>query len=117
MNSTSGNVSNEKKQSAKFLFLLKNAELNKQWIRFVNKKDWLATKHSVLCELYCEEKYLRRCGKCTLEWLMNPVPTVYPLKLLSKNRRYQHIKIFPEKGPSQMNCQHFNNELIFCLKN
>ena len=58
---TSGYVSNEKKPSAKFHFPLKNAELNKQWIRFVSKRYWLATKHSMLCGLYLEEKYLRRC--------------------------------------------------------
>ena len=46
---TFGYVSNEKKPSAKFHFPLKNAELNKQWIRFVNKRDWLATKHSMVC--------------------------------------------------------------------
>ena len=36
---TSGNVSNEKKLSAKFHFPLENVELNKHWIRFVNKRD------------------------------------------------------------------------------
>ena len=41
-------ASNEKKPSAKFHFPQKNAELNKQWIRFVNKKDWLATKNLML---------------------------------------------------------------------
>ena len=56
---TFGYVSNEKKPSAKFHFPLKNAELNKQWIRFVNKRDWLATKHSMLCEINFEEKYVR----------------------------------------------------------
>ena len=55
------------KPSAKFQF--QNAELNKQWIRFVNKRDWLGTKHSMLCELYFEEKYLRRCEKCTIKQL------------------------------------------------
>ena len=37
---------------------------------------------------------------------MNPVPTVYPQKVLSKHLRYQHIKlfgVFPEKDPSQIN--------------
>ena len=53
-------ASNEKKQIAKFHFPLKNVELNKQWIRFVNRRDWLARKHSVLCKLHFEEKYLRR---------------------------------------------------------
>ena len=47
---TSGYVSNEKKPSAKVNFPLKNVELNKRWIRFVNKRDWLAMKHSMLCE-------------------------------------------------------------------
>ena len=40
---------NEKKQIADFS--QKNVELNKQWISFVNRRDWLATKHSVLSEL------------------------------------------------------------------
>ena len=51
---------------------------------------------------------------------MNPVPTVYSQKDLSKLLRYQHIKlfgVFPEKDPSQMNCQHFNKEQVFSLKN
>ena len=74
----------EKKQIAKFHFPLKNVELKKQWIRLVNRRDWLAAKYSVLCELHFEEKYLRRGEKCTRQWSMNPVPTVYPQKLLSK---------------------------------
>ena len=37
---TSDYASNEKKQIAKFDFPLKNAELKKQWIRFVNRRDW-----------------------------------------------------------------------------
>ena len=51
---------------------------------------------------------------------MNPVPTVYSQKDLSKLFRYQHIKLFgafPEKDPSQMNCQHFNYEQVFSLQN
>ena len=60
---TSGYASDEKKQIEKFHFPLKNADLNKQWIRFVNRRDWPATKHLVLCELNFEEKYLRRGEK------------------------------------------------------
>ena len=58
-NCTSGCASNEKKQITKLYFPLKNADLKRQWIRFVNRKDWLATKHLVLCELHFEEKYLQ----------------------------------------------------------
>ena len=53
--------------SAKFHLLLENAELNKDWIRFVNKKAWVATNRSMLCELYFEDKYLRQCEICTLK--------------------------------------------------
>ena len=35
---TSGYASNEKKQISEFHFPLKNEELNKQWIRFVNEE-------------------------------------------------------------------------------
>ena len=45
----SGYASNEKKQIAKFHFL-KHAELKRQWICFVNRRDWLETKHLVLRE-------------------------------------------------------------------
>ena len=69
---TSGYVSTEKKPSAKFRFSLKNAQLNKQWMHFVSKTDWLALKHSMMYELCFEEKYLRRGEKCTLQWSMNP---------------------------------------------
>ena len=84
LKSTPGYASNEKKLIAKFHFPLKNAESNKQWIRFVNSRNWLATKHSMLCKLHFEEKYLRRGEKCILQWSMNPVATVYPQKLLRK---------------------------------
>ena len=65
---TSGYASNEKKQIAKFHFPLKCAELNKELIPFVNRRDWLATKNSVLCELHFHEKYLQRDEKCTLQY-------------------------------------------------
>ena len=57
---TSGYASNEKKQMAKFHFPLKNAESKKQRNRFVSRRDWIATKHSVLCELHFEEIFTVR---------------------------------------------------------
>ena len=51
----SGYAKNETKHITKFHFPLKNFELNRLWIRFVNRKDWKPTKHSVLCELHFEE--------------------------------------------------------------
>ena len=124
---TSGYISNEMKPSAKFHFLLNECGVKKQWIRFNNKREWPATKHSMLCELYFEEKYLQRCEKCTLEWLMNPVLTVYHQKHLSKHLLYQHIKlfgVFPERRSfpdefsafQQRACFQFN-ELDNCVLN
>ena len=113
---TSGYASNEKKQIAKFHFPLKNAGLKKQWIRFVNRRDRLATKHLVLCELHFEEKYLLRGERCTLQWSINPVLslhypviTVYPQKLLSKpssltsqqtTRSLPRKRSFPDELPT-----------------
>ena len=65
-NCTSGCASNEKKLIAKFYFPQKNADLKRQRIRFVNRRDWLATTHLVLCELHFEEKYLQRGEKTTV---------------------------------------------------
>ena len=48
----------------KIHFSFKNAELKKQWIRFDKRRDFLATKHLVLCELHFEKKYLRSGEKC-----------------------------------------------------
>ena len=66
----------------KFHFPLKNFELNRLWIRFVNLKDWKPAKHSVLCELHFEEKYIVRGGKSNLKWSMNPIPTKHSKELL-----------------------------------
>ena len=78
----SGYAKNETKHITKFHFPLKNFELNRLWIRFVNRKDWKPTKHSVLCELHFEEKYIVRGGKSNLKWLMNPIPTKHSKRLL-----------------------------------
>ena len=53
-------ASNKKKQITKFHFPLKNAESKKQWISFVNRRDWIATKHSVPRELHFEEIFAAR---------------------------------------------------------
>ena len=103
---------NEKKQISKFHFPLKIAELNKQWIHFVNRKEWLATKHSMLCELHFEEKYLWRGEEFTLQWSVNPVHTSYPEKLLSKLSSLpsqQTIRSLLRKTNFKMICQHLNN--------
>ena len=78
----SGYAKNETKHITKFYFPLKNFELNRLWIRFVNRKDWKPTKHSVLGELHFEERYIVRGGKSNLKWSMNPIPTKHFKELL-----------------------------------
>ena len=79
----SGYAKNETKHITKLHFPLKNYELNRLWIRFVNRKDWKLTKHSVLFELHFEEKkYIVGGGKSNLKWSMNPIPRKHSKELL-----------------------------------
>ena len=57
-------------QLTTFHFLLKKIELNKQWVRFVNRKDWEPTNN--LSKLHFEESFIIRGKKCNLNWSMNP---------------------------------------------
>jgi len=60
-----------------FYFPFKNDELNQKWIPFVNKSDWVPSKNSVLCELYFEDKYKNRGKRMSVNWSVNPVPTIH----------------------------------------
>ena len=55
---SSGYASNEKRQISKCHFPLK-MRVKEAVVRSVNRRDWIATKHLLLCELHFEEKYLR----------------------------------------------------------
>ena len=63
-------------------FPLKNEELNKQCIRFVNRSDWVPTKHSVLRELHFEDIYKNKRKHISLTWSMKPVPTIHSAELI-----------------------------------
>ena len=78
----SGYAKNKTKHITKFHFPLKNFQLNRLGIRFVNRKDWNPTKHSLSFELHFEEKYIIRGGKSNLKWSMNPIPTKHFKELL-----------------------------------
>ena len=40
-------------------FPLKNPELNRKWIGFVNRRDWAPTRRSGICFKHFEEKFLK----------------------------------------------------------
>ena len=97
-----GYTSSTRKLSS-FHFPLKNEELNKKWIRFVNRSDWVPTKHSVLCELHFEDIYKNKGKRMSLNWSMKPVPTIHSANLIdtpsvlpTTQTFRQHPRIFQE---------------------
>ena len=56
----------------------KKPEINRLWIKFVNRKEWQPTKNSGVCSKHFEEKYLKNGVRTTLRWELNPVPSIYP---------------------------------------
>ena len=76
-----GYTSSTRKLSS-FHFPLKKEELNKKWIRFVNRSDWVPRKHSVLCELHFEDICKNKEKRMSLNWSMKPVPTIHSADLI-----------------------------------
>ena len=73
--SSTGNLSS-------FHFPLKNEDLNKNWIRFLNRSYWVPTKHSVLCELHFVDIYKIKRKRMSLNWSMKPVLTIHSAELI-----------------------------------
>ena len=84
-----------------FHFPLKNLELNKKWIRFVCRSDWVPTKHWVLCELHF---YKIKGKRLSLNWSMKPVPTIHSVELIDTPSVLPTTQTFrqpPRKGFSR----------------
>ena len=58
-----------------FRFPLKNSELNRKWIRFVNRRDWAPTRRSGICSKHFEKKFLKVGKRATLKWDLQPIPS------------------------------------------
>ena len=71
------------KKAVSFYFPLKNKELNKKLICFVNRSDWVPTKHSVLCELHFEDIYKNKGKRMSLNSSMKPVPTIHSASFIN----------------------------------
>ena len=63
-----------------FHFPPKNEELNKKWNRFVNRSDWVPTKHSVLCKLHFED--ICKIKGMSLNWSTKRVPSIHSAELI-----------------------------------
>ena len=98
----SGYAGQKNKKIAKFHFPMKDTDLSQKWIRFVNRVDWTPTIHTVFCELHFDEFLLKRGGKTTLKWSLNPVPTIYS-KELNKTPSSLPTKQTARKPPAKRN--------------
>ena len=49
-----------------FRIPLKNPELNRKWIKFVNRSDWALTQRFGVCSKHFEEKFLKVGKQATL---------------------------------------------------
>ena len=54
-------------KSPVFCFLLKNPELNRKCIRFVNRRDWAPTRRSGVCSKHFKEKFWKVGKRATLQ--------------------------------------------------
>ena len=55
-----------------------NEEDKQAWIRFVNRKDWVCSKHSRLCLLHFDNKYIKHGKKNRyLNRKLRPIPTIH----------------------------------------
>ena len=52
-------------------------ELKRNWIYFVNRKDWSSTAHLHICIDHFEEKNIKRGKKCKLLWQLHQVLTIH----------------------------------------
>ena len=82
----SGYARNETKHTTNFHFPFQTEET-------VNHKDWERAKHSVLCEVHFEEKYIIRGGKSNVKWSMNPIPTKHSKELLKMPSSIKPVKL------------------------
>ena len=93
----SGYASESAKVSS-FKFPFHILELNKKWIKFVNRKDWFPTQNSVICSCHFEDKFIITCTKRKkLNWKLNPIPTIYETKgmrkILSHFQFHHHLPL------------------------
>ena len=51
-------------------------DLRKRWIYFVNRKDWVPSKYSVICVNHFDDKFINYGKRFTLKWNLLPVPTI-----------------------------------------
>ena len=70
-------------------------------MRFVNGQNWKPTKHSVLCELHFDEKYIIRGEKCNLKWSFILISTSHAKELLQLRQSMLPTQQTSQKPPKK----------------
>ena len=60
-----------------FRFPFKKPELLKKWCKFVNRFNWTLAANSVICVNHVEKKYVINGKRKTLNWILDPIPTIH----------------------------------------
>ena len=84
-------------------FLLpENTDLRKRWIYFVNPKDWIPTKNSVICINHFEDKFIKQ-GKqrSKLIWELHPVHIIHVQNDMEASPQISTLRtpIIPRRSP------------------
>ena len=93
-------VSAREENVATFHFPVKKPELLNRWTRFVNKPNWTATSTSVLCEKHFKEDVIKRGKKTTLNWNLNPIPTIQ--STIARKRPSSLLAMSEMRGPPKI---------------
>ena len=55
-----------------------------RWIKFVNRKNWKPSKHSIICAKHFKDELIKDGKKKKLKWELLPVPIIYTEKALKR---------------------------------
>ena len=81
--------------------------LKRRWIQFTNRAQWEPTEHSGICIYHFDEKYLIRSKRVTLNYKINPVPTIITNpELLSKPSLQASSNTSFRKPPTKRKYEH-----------
>ena len=69
-----------------FSFLFKKPDLLilAWWIKFVNRKNWKPSKHSIICAKHFKDELIKDGKRKKLKWELLPVPTIHTEKALKR---------------------------------
>lgn len=65
----------------------KRQEIIDKWVEFVSKSDWNPSEHSLLCHEHFDPACIVRRTRWTLNWKLDPVPTLYPPEVCRPKRK------------------------------